>query len=104
MDFLVQLIQRIANLNDREAAVLGGEARGLEHITMLDTESTGPVDGCELTVPTLSSLIDFARHAIPPTSGVRNTMCVAKTGRGVPITGCGRVPTRFVASGTMAPR
>jgi hypothetical protein len=41
----------------------------------------------------------FARHARPPTSGVRNTMCVAETGRGVPITGCGRVPTRFVASG-----
>jgi hypothetical protein len=29
-DFLVQIIQRIANLNDREAAMLGGEARGLD--------------------------------------------------------------------------
>jgi hypothetical protein len=41
----------------------------------------------------------FARHAGPPTYGLQNTLCVAETGRGVPITGCGRVPTRFVASG-----
>jgi hypothetical protein len=74
MDLLVQLIQRIANLNDREAAVLGGEARGLEHITMLDTESTGPVDGCKLTVPTLSSLIGLLgmRYRQPPES---ETLC-----------------------------
>jgi hypothetical protein len=55
-----------------ESAVLGGEARGLEHITMLDTESTGPVDGCELTVPTLSSLIGLLgmRYRQPPESKI----------------------------------